>query len=926
MKPFTYAFALLACTGIALAQTPTTTNGGGQRQNTTRPAQKPKQIQTPQQKVIVNNRPSLFGLGGSIAAGVNGSDDCATAPAITGSGDFVFDNTTATTGAEGQHNGRQYNDIWWAWTAAFDGVASFSSCNNAGADAGSATYDTTLGVYHNGGICPGASEAPASYNDDGSGCSGFSSLLTGVSVTAGSTYMIQMGGWGASEFGSGVLSISNPNPIPNGSDDCASAPAVSGSLVIAFDNTSATTGTEGQHSTGATFNDIWWAWTADQNGLASFSTCNNTGADAGSATYDTTIGLYHNGAVCPGATEVPGSYNDDGSGCGGFSSLLTGVAVTAGSTYMIQVSGWGPSEFGTGDLAVNITSDPPPANDDCGTPVAISGQGSFAYDNTLASTGAEGQNEAICYDFGSSVVESDVWFSWTSDGDGVYVIETCGSAPDTKIAFYDGSGCPTAGAVACNDDTCVLQSQVTVNVTNGSTYTIQCGNFPGVTGGATTLIITASAPPATNDDCATPDAIVGQGSFAYDNGQATTGAEGQNEALCYDFGSSVLDNDVWFSWTADVTGDATVDTCGSGPDTKISAYDGSGCPSAGSIACNDDTCGLQSQITFAVTAGSTYTIQAGNFPGQAGGATALNIAISALPDHPFDDCATTSGVLSDGANLVDTTGTSYGSNPATTDATACGENNNVWYSYTAASDGLVVMALCDLAGNPAAGFDTKMSVHDACGGNTIACNDDYCGLASALAFSATAGTSYMVSVGGWGASDYGTGALSVISTLGSPFCVGDGSGTPCPCGNNAPSSFLPTGCVNSALSAGTLLAGGSASVSADSVVLVAAGVVPSLPGVFFSGTNAINGGSGVTFGDGLRCAGQNAVRIQVTGSDANGNAISTVEVSTNGQAYSNEVSAGDVLNYQYWYRDVAAGGPCGNSHNLTNALQVVWGA
>ena len=82
----------------------------------------------------------------------------------------------------------------------------------------------------------------------------------------------------------------------------------------------------------------------------------------------------------------------------------------------------------------------------------------------------------------------------------------------------------------------------------------------------------------------------------------------------------------------------------------------------------------------------------------------------------------------------------------------------------------------------------------------------------------------------------------------------------------------------------------------------------------------------LAFGDGLRCAGQNAVRIQVTGSDANGNAISTVEVSTNGQAYSNEVSAGDVLNYQYWYRDVAAGGPCGNSHNLTNALQVVWGA
>jgi hypothetical protein len=735
--------------------------------------------------------------------------------------------------------------------------------------------------------------------------------------------MIQMGGWGAGEFGSGVLSISNPGP-PNGSDDCSSASAVSGNVEIPFDNTSATTGAEGQHN-GRQYNDIWWAWTADADGTASFSSCNNTGADAGSATYDTTLGVYHNGNVCPGATEAPASYNDDGSGCAGFSSLLTGVAVTAGSTYMIQMGGWGAGEFGTGVLAINIDATPPPASDDCGTPDAISGQGSFSYDNTIATTGAEGQNEAICYDFGSSAVDNDIWFSWTSDGDGVYVIETCGSVPDTKIAFYDGSGCPTAGAVACNDDTCALQSQVSVNVTNGSTYTIQCGNFPGASGGATTLIITAAAPPATNDDCATPDAIVGQGSFAYDNGQASTGAEGQNEALCYDFGSSALDNDVWFSWTADVTGDATVDTCGSGPDTKISAYDGSGCPGAGSIACNDDTCALQSEITFAVTAGSTYTIQAGNFPGQSGGATVLNIAISTLPPHPYDDCST-AGVIVDGTNAIDTTGASYGSSPATTDATACGENNNVWHSYTATSSGLVVIALCDLSGASAASFDTKMSVLDACGGTTIACNDDYCGLASAVAFVATAGSTYMVSVGGWGASDYGVGALSVISTLGVPYCVGDGSATPCPCGNNSPGGFLPAGCVNSASSAGSLLGVGTASLTADSVTLVATGVVPGLPGVFFSGENAINGGAGVAFGDGLRCAGQNAVRIQVTGSDGSGNAVSTVEVSTNGQAFGHTLNAGEVVNYQYWYRDVATGGPCGNSHNLTNALQIVWGA
>ena len=37
------------------------------------------------------------------------------------------------------------------------------------------------------------------------------------------------------------------------------------------------------------------------------------------------------------------------------------------------------------------------------------------------------------------------------------------------------------------------------------------------------------------------------------------------------------------------------------------------------------------------------------------------------------------------------------------------------------------------------------------------------------------------------------------------------------------------------------------------------------------------------------------------------------------------VSAGDNLNYQYWYRDVRTGGPCGNSYNLTNGVNLTWG-
>src|SRR4030095_12578461 len=52
---------------------------------------------------------------------------------------------------------------------------------------------------------------------------------------------------------------------------------------------------------------------------------------------------------------------------------------------------------------------------------------------------------------------------------------------DSKIAVYDGS---CAGAVlACNDDSCGLQSQVMFNASNTQTYIFRIGSYPGSAGG-----------------------------------------------------------------------------------------------------------------------------------------------------------------------------------------------------------------------------------------------------------------------------------------------------------------------------------------------------------------------------------------------------------------------------------------------------------
>jgi hypothetical protein len=153
------------------------------------------------------------------------------------------------------------------------------------------------------------------------------------------------------------------------------------------------------------------------------------------------------------------------------------------------------------------------------------------------------------------------------------------------------------------------------------------------------------------------------------------------------------------------------------------------------------------------------------------------------------------------------------------------------------------------------------------------------------------------------------------------YCYGDGSGTACPCGNEGSACG---GCANSSGAGGSLSVAGTPSLSADSIVLTADGLIASNPCLFFSGKNKINSGNGITFGDGLRCAGFEAVRIEVSQADAAGSCSSSVEVSTNGQAYDNAIAVGDVVNYQCWYRDNA--GVCGNSHNLTNGLTLTWDA
>jgi hypothetical protein len=103
----------------------------------------------------------------------------------------------------------------------------------------------------------------------------------------------------------------------------------------------------------------------------------------------------------------------------------------------------------------------------------------------------------------------------------------------------------------------------------------------------------------------------------------------------------------------------------------------------------------------------------------------------------------------------------------------CMESPNVWYTYTATKTGNVTVSLCRLDFedfedfNDFEDFDTKLAIYKGVNcpprlSDLIECNDDFCGLQSEITFAATAGSRYLIEVGGFD-SMTGVGTISIRS-------------------------------------------------------------------------------------------------------------------------------------------------------------------
>jgi hypothetical protein len=161
------------------------------------------------------------------------------------------------------------------------------------------------------------------------------------------------------------------------------------------------------------------------------------------------------------------------------------------------------------------------------------------------------------------------------------------------------------------------------------------------------------------------------------------------------------------------------------------------------------------------------------------------------------------------------------------------------------------------------------------------------------------------------------------TTPGVGFCFGDGTGAACPCDPGQAGS-PGSGCRSSIGTGGLLDGTGHASVTSDTVTLVASQLLPSTVGLFFQGTMPQASGVGSAFGDGLLCVNGSVRRLGIRHATSGMMSLGFGIPGDPPISIAGAIPAlGATRHYQLRYRDPPA--YCTPStFNLTNGLRINW--
>jgi hypothetical protein len=197
---------------------------------------------------------------------------------------------------------------------------------------------------------------------------------------------------------------------------------------------------------------------------------------------------------------------------------------------------------------------------------------------------------------------SEMIHEFTAPFDGSFIFSTQNSSYDTVLTVIDNSSC---SELACNDDLGGFPtSRVTMDLFAGQTvYVVVDGKN---TSGFYSLFVNATpivVCPTADLGSMTPLTVSG----------STMGGQSLFVPSCSQ-GSSAPDHS--FTFTADQTKTYEMTTVGSSYDTVLHVLGGN-CAGP-SLACDDDTFGLQSQVFVPLMQGQTVTVVVDGFGSQSG--------------------------------------------------------------------------------------------------------------------------------------------------------------------------------------------------------------------------------------------------------------------------------------------------------------------
>lgn len=121
-------------------------------------------------------------------------------------------------------------------------------------------------------------------------------------------------------------------------------------------------------------------------------------------------------------------------------------------------------DWETGDLTVS------PPGETCGEAAPI--MPGIQYSGSTAS--AENDGSADC---GATGESKDVWYAYVPSEDGTMTASLCGSSYDTVLSVHTACPGSSANQLACNDDSCSRQSEVTLAVEAGVLYYLRIGGW-----------------------------------------------------------------------------------------------------------------------------------------------------------------------------------------------------------------------------------------------------------------------------------------------------------------------------------------------------------------------------------------------------------------------------------------------------------------